>query len=1299
MEKVKIDELRKWRDNRVCEQQYNYDRIIGSTLDANEEARREVEANFRHNQRKQELDMIAAQRGRTALRKELANEKRPGPAVARKPKSRSTEVQTDDVAFARPMDENMRIQVPAEEPAYSLAPESAKCDAIISDRSVDILEKSKQFVADANRRLDEISAKVANCQSKEQFQDRQQIDVPSETVTETVTQKAVANKAAVRTNHTHRLRCEMQRKPAPPPKVVNRPKKVIPSAKETESAAPPSRGSVVCYDHPNRFTKTYDIPKNIVVKNDLAQQGTEDDAVTNALNETLTQFEEDNYKETRSKELRKKEAIRELEAIEKSQVRRDYEMLAKTLDEVRKNRNASPSAAAGYQFVSGNDSCDRMAERKHKVPLSDAINDVLHLPIRISCPKVPQSKQGHLNVGDSASKEDYSGSDSAQSILLDQLISTKDRESHQVKSLTADRAQVVVENNVPNVKVRAVTNPEGQEPMKIIIQVESIGGNNKETLRIPASGKLTLRSQCQLNSNALFFPAVPMKVALYGSVNESLSTNYMSPPSEIATQMDKFLKPKPKAIKPAKKPVKASANLKSYITKLLEMPQSDVDKLSENDVSDLPTPSNSILNVRSNVDENKIYDEQKMTSVSRIIEDNYSILEEVNELIAQNSGSGKVSTKETAPSTDSIMQRYATMSQTYNDRIHSLNKMIKIIRAEKQSLMHDNGLSNVTTSERDTSTKYKDFGSVARTITPSGSELSNDSGEILSGSHQIKKTPKPTKSVQLGANRVIVLSRDSGISMSRPVTSTEVRDAAEDRGFEPMLKDIPRQKPLDSMVPATGDVEKKRPPNSITRYTPEAVQVVGHDLSTIIEVDTPATVHVAGHESLPGELKKFPTIEEFVTQNGNNVTVLSEMDTAEVVVPMKPFVSFNRFVDTNRPADGTDVELNLSEIADELRRRSLLNADGTLGEGEDDDGKKYIRSLSRELEDMIQRIHSQAPKEPNGSLASAGSFKSIVSDHEAANDTTLGQCLDKIQLNKFPTREEFNLHNNSKHYNSAEILKSFLNGSTGDNERRSPQKQRSSYIPSAVPVTCQPSQAQSSGSSSSKKPSDSLKSQTLNLSDDLMNALENNLNEMGLKWAVNMLKRSHLQVSSSTSRASSSENVSKDALPFESKTMSLLTDLEKSSISDESKTSNIKNIILKELIRTNQSGNSSSDGSLSCSNLGRRLLNATGSDDGRGLRTSTPVNSNIFTSMSTSTLVDRGEKTVTAADNTDCLFSNESRLSSVKEDVATLSNFRLNVPDIRLNLDRFSKANDSSLSTEYPLNEHNKRKMSRRLDK
>lgn len=286
MEKVKIDELRKWRDNRVSEQQCNYDRIIGSTLDANEEARREVEANHQHRKRKQELDLMAVQRGRTALRKEVnANlPKLPN----RKPRSKSTEMQTENICMPRNGPEARHIGVNTEQPPdQCLAPESPECDenVVISDRSVDILEKSKRFVENANRRLDEISAKVAQCA-------RQQSPVKQAT-------PAAATKT-VRSNITTKLRAEQQRRPAVAPKPVNRPRKVIPSVKEPAQTS----SGVSCYDHPNRFTKNYAIPKNIVVKSNLMDHNNEDDAVTNALNETHEQIAEDKCQLERSKELR-----------------------------------------------------------------------------------------------------------------------------------------------------------------------------------------------------------------------------------------------------------------------------------------------------------------------------------------------------------------------------------------------------------------------------------------------------------------------------------------------------------------------------------------------------------------------------------------------------------------------------------------------------------------------------------------------------------------------------------------------------------------------------------------------------------------------------------------------------------------------------------------------------------------------------------------------------------------------------------------------------------------------------------
>lgn len=734
------------------------------------------------------------------------------------------------------------------------------------------------------------------------------------------------------------------------------------------------------------------------------------------------------------------------------------------------------------------------------------------------------------------------------------------------------------------------------------------------------------------------------------------------------------------------------------------MPQIEVERLSENDVSDLPTPTNSIINMNSNVSE-PFYNESKLSSISRLIEDNYSILEEVDQLIAQNdlpkdsSSSSKLIRRvgsATTGSTQTILHRYATMSQNYNDRIQSLSKMIRVIRAEKENLLQDNGLSNVTTSERDTSTKYKDFASVGKTISSSGSELSNDSGDNL-GALQINQAK--TKPVQLDANRVIALSRDSGISMSRPVTSSEIRDNAEDRAFEPMLKDIPKQKPFEGSQVI--EMDKKRPPNSISRYSPEAIQAAGHDLSTIIEVDTPGTVNMGPQDAMPGELKKFATIEEFLGQTGNNASLLSEVDGVEVA-SMKPFVSFAQFLKTNGNASGqstmnNDMELDLSEIADELRKRSLLA--GENNHDKDDDEKKYLRSLSRELEDMIQRINSQGPKEPSAHGISMTSFKSRNSDGGSGNDTTIG--LDKITLARFPTREEFNLQNQSKHYQSADVLKSLIEGSIDDTlikdpgcDARQRPSQRMCKGNVGIADAGNEGSSESSGNGSNKKSSDSLRSQTLNLSDDLMNALENNLSEMGLKWAVNMLKRSHQQLSSRAS--SSEENLSKDPIPFESKTMSLLTDLEKSSISDESKTSNIKNLILRELIKSrNKSGNSSSAGSLS-SSTERRLQNATGSDDGRCLRTSTPVNSNLFSSISTSTIVDRDKTDI--VDMSTCLFSGESKLSSVKDYDATLSHQRLSVPGMQLDTRKYARPTDSTLSTEYSLNEHNKRKMTRKIN-
>lgn len=421
------------------------------------------------------MDLVAVERGRLALRKELNDRvKKP----AKKSQSRSKEVQTDPITPVQ-----CSVIPGAESAKDILPPESAKHDDMpISDRSADILEKSKRFVEDATRRLNEISTKVAQCQAAACEPDKEDPVTPQ--INEQVPAKKIpSNLKVVRLNHTTRLRSSLPRQSSVQPRIAKRPKKVIPSAAETQPVYS-ERNSVVCYDHPNRFTKVYDIPKNIVVKTVSANDG--DDAVTNAYNETLTQMEEDTAREARSKELRyeqlqiiilikiilhinfrfrHKETIRELEAIEKSQVRRDYEMLAKTLDELRKTQSSSPPCR---QFASGNKSLLRSGSVP-SIPV-DVENEILHVPIRISCPKV-SDQQTAVNVGDPTDREDFSGSDSAQTILLDQLAEQKDPEM--IQKQPRREVVLVTENNMANVKVVKGNGKVVDEPVKIIIQVEN----------------------------------------------------------------------------------------------------------------------------------------------------------------------------------------------------------------------------------------------------------------------------------------------------------------------------------------------------------------------------------------------------------------------------------------------------------------------------------------------------------------------------------------------------------------------------------------------------------------------------------------------------------------------------------------------------------------------------------------------------------------------------------------------------------------------------------------------------------
>lgn len=477
-EEIKEKEMQTWK-------------ATTTTIDANQEAQREIAANRLYRERQEEFDLMAAQRGRDALRK-VVNE-RPKP-IKRATRSKSIEVQTD---FSSLVDV----------PGCVLPPESLDHDhhniPLISDRSLDILEKSKQFVSDAQRRLDDLSARLVGCATSSAGQSSSSCNNQCKPIqSKSADVSPVKQPSTVRTNKVTELRTVRNRQVAnqrttairptkPPRKVISSCPSSIPPPQPPQMDGAQSSSSVLCYDHPNRFTKKYDIPKSIIVKN-LGDHRDEDDAVTNAMNETLTQLEQDQLKEKRSKELKQKESIRELEALEKSQVRRDYEMLAKTLEEVRKADIKSTNNSFN-STVDGQKS--EVRQQESRKPIEVAFEKIVHQPIRISCPRVDGKAQMELNVGlgedGVESLAEYSSTDSGKTLILDQLSQRAHErpQGHQARNPPKE-VVIVTKNNASNVKVLSAGQEGINEPLKIIIQVEDgRGAERRERASNKENGK------------------------------------------------------------------------------------------------------------------------------------------------------------------------------------------------------------------------------------------------------------------------------------------------------------------------------------------------------------------------------------------------------------------------------------------------------------------------------------------------------------------------------------------------------------------------------------------------------------------------------------------------------------------------------------------------------------------------------------------------------------------------------------------------------------------------------------------
>lgn len=834
----------------------------------------------------------------------------------------------------------------------------------------------------------------------------------------------------------------------------------------------------------------------------------------------------------------------------------------------------------------------------------------------------------------------------------------------------------------------------------------------------------------------------------------SCSTNYRSPPNFLATPMSLLFKPSfsqqvpepvtvkvalptpdvPKIVPQTVESKKLEPSLTHYINRLLGMSRNSIDKLGVSSSSEIPTPSDSVINVSGNVTSSEQYsvDESRLEKLQKFIQENYSFLSEMEETIKNQSISGsddksmmevekiwlnkleikenemrekksiekkkkipaKV-TKKQAPkrfekkpvpatkkeltkkseeklvpvtkkqltkrSDDKVaptvfketekpfkpalikktvtepekiaiqppkaessqtttteeyeknqcggdmITRYNELTENCNQRISDLAELINKVRSEKLRLL-ENSLSS---SERgQNSTEYMDL-----PLALKGNNQSPDDSSRLSDLH----TEEAAK--RLSSARHIGISKDSGISISRPVTSSDYRDSPDTIEFTPILKDIPKNQIKlpeiklndDSLTQQEVDLQtwkmqfqqkKSKPPTSINRYSPQLDPTAIHELSTIAEVETPATSRInASINDDKSDMKV--TVKEFL-----NVTELENLEYKQFPSPKE----FNNEIDLTN-LEKSSSEASLPDVMAELKRRNLITESyGYFGD--ENDQPSSSESNVNSLMKLIEKTTSESP------------------DVKEMNDTP---SYSEAFILKSPKKKQ------------AISRRGFVTPPHEDHilENTSPTK-----LKQATTVR--------------KSPKKSNKNESLSgigflhssNSDGTSNNFEDDLNKIGMNWASTMLKKTHerTQLSSSSCSPPNLEKSRRRTLRKKASftdTEMANKDGENSFVADQTTTEgiplNLKEFLASELLKRNNTTDpnfSSTDSSITSQFL-RSLLNQTpgqmtpshGSRDKIvAQRTSTPVGLSSSSS---------GSK-ILSLNGTSGLFSNESRMSSVR---------------------------------------------------
>lgn len=441
----------------------------------------------------------------------------------------------------------------------------------------------------------------------------------------------------------------------------------------------------------------------------------------------------------------------------------------------------------------------------------------------------------------------------------------------------------------------------------------------------------------------------------------SSSTSYYSPPTILEAKVAKKTSKSHKDVGEKSKQSNSSQTRKTlhpfvakYVEKLLSMSRVTIDDLSVSSVSEVTTPSSSMIETSTNDPLERLrrllrhfgVTVEELREVKSTSEKHENTIESSKDRSTMTSRSTKVSEDDDRRYSEK-MRKYAEIAESCNKRISDLTAMIEKVRSEKKKMMDS---SNNTTS-------YLDPPATADVGVDSSAEQEELNRKMLTIDRNLTEEELKDRYESIVA---ITETSDDDEDMRkrfRHLVTVEADQPTE--SFVPMLSDIPKFPKLTTESVKTG----KRPPLSkglttVKRFN-DNIDTVPHELSTIVEADTKL--------SEASELQQIEKVQKKLSSNDDSSTsdevrslerMLTEMGMGWAIATLRKTQEALALTSSS-----SSVDINIRSSASEISLREVLSrrflAKTTTSSSSTEEGSSAISMLLlREFQDVSAIVGS-----------------------------------------------------------------------------------------------------------------------------------------------------------------------------------------------------------------------------------------------------------------------------------------------------------------------------------------------------